>query len=74
MLDLKQSIKEINEKIQKPTKRKFKCNKYYFYSETKLKLKNHMKAAHTVENIPQLDGNDTGSKEELESVNDYLKT
>ena len=74
ILDLQQSIIEINEKIQEPKQSKFKCNECDFCSETKLKVKNHMQSDHTVEHIPQMDGNDTISEEELESVNDSLET
>ena len=65
---LKQSIIEINEKMQEQTKMKFKCNECDFFCDTNIKLKKHMKASHTHGNIPQIDGNDTIDEEEQESV------
>ena len=56
ILALKQAI---NDKIEKQSKMKLKCNECDFCCESKAKLKNHSKAGHTLDNIPQMDGNDT---------------
>ena len=67
ILALKQ---EINDKIEM----KFKCNECVFHGESKAKQKNHMKAGPTLDNIPQMDGNDTLNEEVLEKAENSVET